>query len=137
MKAYFADTSYYISLLFQRDRTHALAQQVSAKLSGDIVTSDFVVLELAAFFARPPERVAFCQRLDEIRREPHVTIVPADRALMDRGWHLYAQHADKGWSLTDCISFVIMQDRQINEALTTDRHFEQAGFVALLKGPAT
>jgi hypothetical protein len=52
---------------------------------------------------------------------------------LERGWALYADRPDKYWSLTDCISFVVMKDHQITEALTGDHHFEQAGFVALLK----
>lgn len=65
--------------------------------------------------------------------DPAVRIVPAGRSLMSRGWELYSQRLDKEWSLTDCISFVIMEDRGIKDALTGDHHFEQAGFRALLK----
>jgi hypothetical protein len=52
---------------------------------------------------------------------------------MDRGLALYAARPDKEWSLTDCVSFLVMQDHGVTEALTADHHFEQAGFVALLK----
>ena len=54
--------------------------------------------------------------------------------LFARGFNLYRQRSDKAWSLTDCISFVVMADEGLNEALTGDRHFEQAGFTALLAG---
>jgi uncharacterized protein len=60
-------------------------------------------------------------------------IVLPGPALWQRGIELYAERPDKGWSLTDCISFVVMQDRGITDALTADHHFEQAGFTALLK----
>jgi predicted nucleic acid-binding protein len=56
-----------------------------------------------------------------------------DANLFDRGVELYDARPDKHWSLTDCISFVAMQDHGISEALTGDRHFEQAGFVALMR----
>jgi predicted nucleic acid-binding protein len=59
-------------------------------------------------------------------------VMDSDR-LFDSGLTRYEQRADKGWSLTDCISFVLMEQRGIAEALTGDHHFEQAGFVALLK----
>jgi uncharacterized protein len=62
-----------------------------------------------------------------------LTIVPAERALMLDGLALYEARPDKEWSLTDCISFVVMKQQGILEAVTADRHFEQAGFVALLK----
>jgi len=60
-------------------------------------------------------------------------VVGLDPHLYQRGINLYAQRPDKEWSLTDCISFVVMSDRGITEALTGDHHFEQAGFRALLK----
>jgi hypothetical protein len=61
----------------------------------------------------------------------NVTIIPADRAMLDRGLRLYSQRPDKDWSLTDCVSFVAMQDARVTDALTGDHHFEQAGFRAL------
>lgn len=62
-----------------------------------------------------------------------VTIVSADQALFDRGVSLYNQRLDKMWSLTDCISFIIMQDHGLRDALTGDYHFEQAGFNVPMK----
>ena len=59
--------------------------------------------------------------------------MPASRRLFTRGLALYKERTDKEWSLTDCISFVIMRDLKLSAALTADRHFEQAGFMALLK----
>jgi uncharacterized protein len=59
--------------------------------------------------------------------------VPAATPLLDAGIALYSQRTDKLWGITDCISFVVMQRHQITEALTTDHHFEQAGFIALLR----
>jgi uncharacterized protein len=60
-------------------------------------------------------------------------IVPASRELLDRALGLYHEHADKQWTLTDSVSFVIMRERNLTDVLTGDRHFEQAGFAALLK----
>jgi predicted nucleic acid-binding protein len=60
-------------------------------------------------------------------------IVPTSQDLLDRSLDLYHQHADKQWTLTDCVSFAIMREREATGALTGDRHFEQAGFAALLK----
>jgi hypothetical protein len=91
-----------------------------------------VLVELADAFARPPNRERFVQFHRVLPRMPDLTVVPADRTLMDAGFALYSQRPDKEWSLTDCISFVVMQREGITEALTADRHFEQAGFTALL-----
>ena len=71
--------------------------------------------------------------LDDLRKNPDVQVVPANDALFDEGVQLFANRLDKEWSLTDCISFVVMEQNGLTEALTGDHHFEQAGFVALLK----
>jgi predicted nucleic acid-binding protein len=68
-----------------------------------------------------------------LRASAPCEIVPASRELLDRALDFYHQHADKKWTLTDCVSFVIMRERGVTDALTGDKHFEQAGFVALLK----
>ena len=67
------------------------------------------------------------------RDQHHERVLQFSRELLDRALDLYHQHADKGWTLTDCVSFVIMRERNVTEALTGDKHFEQAGFTALLK----
>nr|MBA2333413.1 nucleic acid-binding protein [Blastocatellia bacterium] len=67
-----------------------------------------------------------------MRDSARVTIVPLDSNLFDRGLRLMASRPDKNWSLTDCISFVVMKERSLSDALTADRHFEQAGFRALM-----
>ena len=75
----------------------------------------------------------FVRLVPHLRSDPQTKILPATRELLERGFDLFARRPDKDWSLTDCVSFVVMQDESLNEALTTDHHFEQAGFTALLK----
>ncbi len=60
-------------------------------------------------------------------------LLQASIHLLEQGLALYTRRSDKDWSLTDCISFVVMKAEGIEEALTGDHHFEQGGFVALLK----
>ena len=67
-----------------------------------------------------------------MQTDPAFRLVPATSELIERGRKLYRDRLDKNWPLTDCISFVVMQDHQLTEALTADRHFQQAGFNALL-----
>ncbi len=75
----------------------------------------------------------FFALLEGMRASPRVQIVALDSRLFSRGLERMASRADKDWSLTDCISFIIMEEERIHEALTADQHFEQAGFIALLK----
>jgi predicted nucleic acid-binding protein len=73
----------------------------------------------------------FVERL--LQSNPEVTIVTAIQEQFDRGFELFTRRPDKFWSLTDCISFVIMEELGLKDALTADKHFEQAGFNVLLK----
>ncbi len=93
----------------------------------------WVLTEFADGLANTPNRHLYQAILDDLQQEPSATIVPASQDLFERGQQLYFARPDKQWSLTDCISFVVMQELGINDALTADHHFEQASFVALLK----
>jgi uncharacterized protein len=92
-----------------------------------------VLTELADGLCAVRSRTVFVALEAKLRNDARVTIIPPDNRLYDAGLELYKQRSDKDWSLTDCISFVVMRQRGIVEALTGDHHFEQAGFVALLK----
>ena len=88
--------------------------------------------EVADAMAQPGNRAVFLQFLAALERNPAVSIVPASEQLYRRGLDFYRTRPDKDWSPTDCISFVVMQEHGLTEALTGDHHFKQAGFVALL-----
>ncbi len=131
MNACFADTYFFIALLFENDEAHEQAKAI--ELSGQIFTSAWVLTEVADALATPGRRERFLPLLKFLTDNPLVTIVPAEQGLFDRGVALYDQRPDKSWSLTDCISFIIMQDHGLRDALTGDHHFEQAGFNLLMK----
>ena len=133
MSAVFADTFHFLALLNPRDRCHRRAQQISTERALDIVTTRAVLLELGDAFAEPPTRVVAAEFLEALEDDPRATIVPLDQQLYADGLALYRDRPDKSWSLTDCISFLVMTGRNITEALTGDHHFEQAGFTILLK----
>ena len=133
MRVAFADTSFYVASLSPRDVNHARAEAVGRGFRGRVVTTDYVLLEVATFFRAAPHRPVFLDLLRALENDPDVTIVPASADLWQRGVALFAARPDKDWSLTDCISFVVIQELGISDALTADHHFEQAGFVALLK----
>jgi hypothetical protein len=133
MNPVYADTFYFLALLNVKDAAHARARQLSALQTAPIVTTTWVLTEVGNALARSARRQAFCQLLEELERDTDTLVVPASEALFRRGVQLYGERLDKEWSLTDCISFLVMRDRSLTDALTADRHFEQAGFVALLK----
>ena len=82
--------------------------------------------------AKQRYRSAAIKLLTALEEDPNVEIIPLSEELYKRGLRLYRERLDKEWSLTDCISFVVMQERGLTEALTTDKHFQQAGFNVLL-----
>ena len=133
MNPVFADTSFYLAFLAERGVWHSRAFSLSESLNRSTVTTAWVLTELADALADPRERPNFLRFLATLRDDPNCEIVPASQNLFDSGVKLYADRLDKRWSLTDCISFVVMRDRGITDALTADRHFEQAGFVTLLR----
>jgi len=133
MSAVFADTFYFLGLTNPGDHAHQKCLRFSGQFEGTVVTSTPVLLELADALAQPPHRIVADTFIRSLPAQPGVKIVPLTQSLFDRGLVLYSRHRDKEWSLTDCISFVVMRDEGVTEAVTGDHHFEQAGFVALLK----
>ena len=133
MTPIFADTFYYLALLSQDDAAHGAAVELSRKLRCPIVTTAWVMTEVADGLAKTSRRKLFADLLRQLRSDPHVVVTEMGRELFDRGVDLYSNRADKEWSLTDCISFVVMDDHRLSEVLTADHHFVQAGFKILLK----
>jgi predicted nucleic acid-binding protein len=133
MREVFADTFYFIAVL-GRDldaRRNALA--AGADRNRRMVTTAWVLTEVANFLDRPHERQAFIELAAALGRSRQVLLLPCEDDLWRRGLTFYGSRLDKEWSLTDCISFVVMSERRITDALTGDHHFEQAGFTALLR----
>ena len=133
MKQTFVDSFYLLALFNQRDAAHGLALIASQAIEGILVTTDWVLAERADALSDPANRGGCAAFLEDLRRSPQVEIERASPESFDAGWELYRQRPDKDWSLTDCISFVVMERRRIVEALTGDHHYEQAGYRALLK----
>jgi uncharacterized protein len=133
MRRLFADTSYYIALVNGADEHHAAAVQHSRSGPAVLITHGLVIVELANELSDPRNRRLFVDLHHELCNDSRSIIVPADAALIDRGIDLYRRRLDKAWSLTDCVSYIVMNDEQLQEALTADHHFEQAGYRALLR----
>ena len=137
MKGVFADTAYWIAISNPHDSLHDRARQISHSLpSKRLVTSEMVFAEFLNDFG---QRGEFLRRLatrlvERARVDRNVIVVGQTRRQFREALALYSERSDKNWSLTDCASFRIMEQYGIREALTYDRHFEQAGFKALLRG---
>jgi predicted nucleic acid-binding protein len=132
MSKVFADTFYFLALLNKHDEAHEKAVKFSALLD-ELVTTEWVLTELADGLASSRRRDMFLQTRQELLAGADVQVVQLDMPVFEHGIQLYAARPDKQWSLTDCISFHVMEREGIREALTGDHHFEQAGFLALLK----
>jgi uncharacterized protein len=132
MKPVFADASFYFALSSPSDKWHNAA--VTFLMGPDVkkLTSDFILVELGALMCRGKARVHFEALVERIREDKGTEVVPASRELLNAGLELFKSRSDKDWSLTDCISFAIMHEHQLSDALTSDHHFSQAGFNALL-----
>ena len=117
MSKVFADTFYFLALLNKNDEAHARALQYSAQIE-QLVTTEWVLTELADGLASSRHRSMFLETRQELLADADVQVIHLDMQLHEEGIRLYANRADKEWSLTDCISFVVMQREGIAEALT-------------------
>jgi predicted nucleic acid-binding protein len=133
MNKVFADTAFFVSLLNERDETHPDAKRLVKQYVGQILTSYWVLLELANYFSATRYRETAGQLIDTVLGDPGLECVRPDVEAFMAGLKLYRDRTDKNWSLTDCLSFNLMRERGIMEALSSDHHFEQAGFRILLK----
>ncbi|MFO7976327.1 MAG: PIN domain-containing protein [Candidatus Hydrogenedentota bacterium] len=131
MKQVFADTSFYVASVNASDALHERALSVSDSCGGGLLTTEYVLVELGNYLASSNRQV-FVELMKIIREDAQTEIVPATSQLLEYGLRRYAKRPDKAWSLTDCISFVIMEQHQLKDVLSSDHHFEQAGFRALL-----
>jgi uncharacterized protein len=130
----FIDTGYLIAVLDPTDHLHARAIEWGRTITRrPQFTTIAVIIELFNHFSATYRRPHLSQFLAALSAAPGFNLLPLDADLWDRGLALHRARPDKFWSLTDCISFTVMTERNITQALAYDHHFEQAGFEALLR----
>ncbi|HET6882914.1 MAG TPA: PIN domain-containing protein [Pirellulales bacterium] len=132
MTALFADTSFFIAFLNADDQAYTDAYTYMTRGDIQMLTSEWVLLELGNYLSRRAGRERFGPLVDDLETDQRFRIVTANRDDFQDGLGLYHQRQDKHWSMTDCISFSLMEREGITDALTSDHHFEQAGFRVLL-----
>ncbi|MDL5052427.1 PIN domain-containing protein [Oscillatoria laete-virens NRMC-F 0139] len=138
MSSLFVDTSGWASLFIANEPFYLQAEQnfrLAIQQRKRIYTTNYVITELVALLNSPLRvpRFRIFEIIDAIKTVDYIEIIHIDRQIDTLAWELCKSRLDKAWSLVDCTSFVVMQKLRIQEALTTDQHFEQAGFVHLLK----
>lgn len=118
------DTAAWIAIINSRDSLHLQAKQVRYKLrqQNALLVTTFVLLEVADAFCHFSTRIQAASFIDGLELLAILQIIPIERSLFAEGWLLYKQRPDKDWSLTDCISFVVMMRENIVQAFTSDRH---------------
>jgi uncharacterized protein len=134
MKSVFADTWFFQAILSERDKHHREVVGYLEQCDDFLVTTRWVLAETANAASGSAYREQAAQFLVSVEQDPNIIIVKESDSLYQRGMKLYIARSDKHWSLTDCISFVVMAEREIKEALTGDHHFEQASFRPLFAG---
>jgi hypothetical protein len=132
----FLDTSYAIALSSPTDDYHNKALVIAQELKASktpLITTRAIILEIGNALSKQKYRSKSIKLLSSLENDKTVTIIPISETLYQKAFQLYCQRTDKNWGIVDCISFIVMTERRIKEALTTDIHFQQAGFRALLK----
>lgn len=132
----FVDTGYFLALALPRDSWNGVARKWAKRCKQHkykLVTTHAVLMEVGAALARTPLRQLAGSILQAAQQDPALQVLACDTALYEKALALFLAHPDKNWSMTDCASFVAMGECGLTHALSADHHFEQAGFVALLK----
>lgn len=133
---WFLDTSYALALSSRPDAWHERAKSLAQVVEHEhiqIVTTQAILLEIGNAMAKVPRRIFGMRLLEQLQRDPAIQVVSITDELYMESFAMYRSRLDKEWGLVDCMSFVVMERMGIQEALTSDHHFEQAGFRALLR----
>ena len=136
MRLIFADTGYWVALLNPGDNLHQKAIALAQALQpAHIITSEMVLTEVLNDFSKRGEylRDVASELIRDLRSHPNITIIPQTSQQFEQAFTLYTQRKDKQWSHTDCVSFNIMEENGIAEALAYDKHFAQAGFTPVMR----
>lgn len=129
----FVDTSFVVALVNKNDQNHSLALDLASRLTSQgLVTTDAILLEIGNALSRnfKPQSVEI---IEEFLTSDDVQVIHLHPPLFRRAFDLYKSRSDKVWGLIDCVSFVVMRELGITDALTADKHFEQAGFNILIR----
>jgi len=132
----FLDTAFALALANPHDLLHDRAIHLADLMEAArtrLITTRVVLMEIGNALAKVRYRAASITLLTALETDPNVEIISMTDDLYHRAFHFYHQRPDKEWGLIDCVSFIVMQDRGLIAALTADKHYQQAGYHALLR----
>jgi predicted nucleic acid-binding protein len=130
--ALFVDTAGWVMLVDKADPLHGAAcsaRDATLDAGGMLVSTDYVVDETLTLLRRRFGIDVAERWWDRAEGSVRVRWEPVDSERAERARHWFFRWRDKGFSFTDCTSFVVMRERRLRRALTSDAHFVQAGFV--------
>lgn len=138
MSKLFVDTSGWGNLIDVSQPFHSLAvtlYRLARQPNPKIITTNYIITELVALLTSPLrlKRTQIITFIQSLKTSPYLEILHIDSETDSQAWELLVNREDKQWSLVDCSSFIVMKQRSITDSLTSDHHFEQAGFTRLLK----
>ncbi|MFN6560296.1 MAG: type II toxin-antitoxin system VapC family toxin [Nostoc sp. ChiSLP01] len=131
---YFLDTSYILALEIKNEDAHQKVLQNWAtliKTKPFLITTTYILDEVVTFFNSRNLHYKAVEIGNRLLESPDIELIEIERTLFNQGWEYFQKHQDKSYSLTDCLPFIVMQERNIVTALTLDNHFYQAGFQIL------
>ncbi|MEI8042751.1 MAG: PIN domain-containing protein [Verrucomicrobiota bacterium] len=127
------DTGYFIALFTPDDNLHERAIAWCRHVNEPLLVTEYVLWECVNALSQPQDRPSAHALIEHVQSDPTCELVHASPILFEAGLQWHRDRPDKGWSLTDCISFAVMKEWKTLRALAYDHHFEQAGFEALLR----
>lgn len=129
----FVDTAFVVAWISPNDALHIRAVELLNKIRREQwLTTDCVLLEIGNSLARI-HRAEAISVIENFLSDEKIEVVGLDANLFNRAFELFRTRDDKSWGLIDCVSFVVMKEHEVTDALTNDRHFQQAGFKALMR----
>ena len=131
----FIDTSGWLALVNKKDEYHKKAKNVKNEINEknfEIYTSNFVIVEIANGLSKIKFKYLAVNLVEKIRGSEDINNITVNNNIFEESWDLFKDYDDKEWGLTDCTSFIIMKDHNIQKTLSNDHHFEQKGFINLL-----
>ena len=131
MRRFFVDTSGWYDLLYSGSPWHMEIVQLMRGPGAAFVTSTYVLDELVALLVKRSDHATAARAGSHVRSAAEVRVEHPDVTEELRAWTLFLERPDKSYTLTDCLSFVMMRRLKIETAIATDEHFRQEGFVVL------